>query len=89
MTQIKCLKDVYTDNSQYLMFCDEDEIEEALSFPIKRLFTKDASYEVKISGEEWRVHDDTSTKNDNTHNHIVFNANDSEHKWFFEHFEII
>ena len=89
MTQVKCLKDVYTDNSQYLMLCDESEIQEALSYPVKKLFTEGAIYDVKICGEEWRVNDDSSTKNDDTYNHIIFNAKDSENKWFFEHFKIV
>ena len=89
MTQVKCLKDVYTDNSQYLILCDEEEIEEALSFPVKRLFTEGVVYDVRINGEEWRVHDDTSTEKDDSHNHIIFNSKENDSKWFFEHFEII
>jgi hypothetical protein len=67
------------------MLCDE----EALSYPVKKLFTEGSIYEVKINGEEWRVHDDTSTKLDDTHNHIIFNSKDNDNKWFYEHFEIV
>ena len=87
MTPIKCIKDVFTDNSQYLNHFD---VEEAMSYPIFKLFTKDKTYNVSIIGDEWRTKDDSCNDEEIPFNHIVFKQNDDELKeWFFEHFVII
>lgn len=86
MTEIKCIKDVYTDNSQYFNYCDVDE---ALSYPVIKLFTKGKDYDVNIVGDDWRAKDDDCDIESIPYNHIVFNQTDTELKeWFFEHFEI-
>lgn len=87
--RIKCIKELITDNSKYISYCeDEEEIAQLLSLPELRLFTEGEIYDVQISdGGEWRVKDDTC--GEAPYNHIVFNKRIKNNGWFDEYFIVI